>query len=134
MGAYVCFDLDSDNDGTPNREDKDSDDDGCPDVSEAGYTDQNFDGMLGNLPITVNPANGLVVGAVVLDGYTGTLAAVIDGIPALTPICSQILPVELCLFDLDIVGCVVELEWVTCSEKNNDYFRLERSEDGVKMG
>lgn len=131
-GADVCFDLDSDNDGIPDREEEDSDDDGCPDVSEAGYTDQNLDGVLGDAPVEVNPVNGLVVGSNVLDGYTGSSSAVTDGTPALTTICSTILPVELCSFDLDVYDCSVELNWMTCSEKNNAFFFVERSENGFE--
>lgn len=131
-GADVCFDLDSDNDGVPDREEEDSDDDGCPDVSEAGYTDQNLDAILGDLPLQVDPSNGLVIGSNVIDGYTGTSSAVTDGTPALTTVCSTILPVELCKFDLDIYGCNVDLKWVTCSEKNNAFFVVERSENGYE--
>ncbi len=131
-GADVCFDLDSDNDGIPDREEEDSDDDGCPDVSEAGYTDQNLDAILGDLPLQVDPTNGLVVGSDVIDGYTGSSPAVTDGTPALTTICSAILPVELCQFDLDIYGCNVDLKWTTCSEKDNAFFLVQRSENGYE--
>ena len=55
-GAYDPFELDADNDS-------------CNDVSEAGYTDNNIDGILGALPTVVN-ANGLVIGSSVIDGYT----------------------------------------------------------------
>ncbi|TKG91909.1 hypothetical protein EYV94_20040 [Puteibacter caeruleilacunae] len=58
--------VDTDNDGTPNSEDLDSDGDGCFDVIEAGFTDPNNDGELGDVPLTVD-ANGLVTGA---GGYT----------------------------------------------------------------
>ena len=44
-------------------------------LREAGYTDQNDDGVLGDLPTTVNSV-GEVTGATVVDGYTGTTAAV----------------------------------------------------------
>ena len=50
----------SDADGTKNYIDLDSDGDACLDVSDAGFTDGNNDGLLGNTtPPTVN-ANGLV--------------------------------------------------------------------------
>ena len=45
----------------------DSDNDGCNDVLEAGFTDDNGDGLLGPLPVTVN-ANGLITSG--SDGYT----------------------------------------------------------------
>ena len=45
----------------------DSDNDGCPDVIEAGFTDPNGDGKLGDNPITVD-SNGKVTSG--SDGYT----------------------------------------------------------------
>ncbi len=50
---------DSDADGTIDSRELDADGDGCPDVIEAGYTDANSDGRLGNAPLTVN-GNGVV--------------------------------------------------------------------------
>jgi hypothetical protein len=59
----------SNTDGTDPQDylDLDSDDDGCNDVNEAGYTDDNSDGFLGPIPITVD-GNGLVTSGI--DGYT----------------------------------------------------------------
>ena len=45
----------------------DSDNDGCPDVIEAGYTDPNGDGKLGDNPITVDNNGKVTSGS---DGYT----------------------------------------------------------------
>lgn len=59
--------VDSDNDGYPDSLDLDSDGDGCFDVIEAGFEDQNNDGILGDSPISVN-TEGLVIG--VNSGYT----------------------------------------------------------------
>ncbi len=80
-----CVAIDTDNDGTPDHLDTDSDGDGCNDVAEAGYTDQNDDGILGDLPTSVNGV-GEVTGATVVDGYTGTTAAVttFDATPSAT--------------------------------------------------
>ncbi|MBF4493469.1 T9SS type B sorting domain-containing protein [Flavobacterium sp. JLP] len=58
---------DSDNDGIKNYTEIDSDNDGCNDVTEAGFTDQDFDGQLGNAPVSVN-AKGIVISKI--DGYT----------------------------------------------------------------
>ncbi|NOZ47269.1 MAG: T9SS type A sorting domain-containing protein [Chlorobi bacterium] len=44
---------------------------------------------------------------------------------------SNPLPVELVDFDAKIDSDVVKLNWVTLTEENNDYFTVERSEDGV---
>ncbi|WP_072764658.1 Ig-like domain-containing protein [Arenibacter nanhaiticus] len=65
----VCENLDPNGDGIPNHLDLDSDGDGCNDVTEAGFTDANGDGILGDLSTMVD-ANGLVVGTNVTDGYT----------------------------------------------------------------
>jgi gliding motility-associated-like protein len=60
-------DRDTDNDGSPDSRDFDSDNDGCNDVIEAGFTDDDGDGMLGDSPEQVD-ANGLVIATA--DGYT----------------------------------------------------------------
>ncbi|UOY07349.1 immunoglobulin domain-containing protein [Muricauda sp. SCSIO 64092] len=59
--------LDSDSDGTYDPYSLDSDGDVCNDVVEAGFTDNNGDGLLGPLPVTVD-ASGLVTSGT--DGYT----------------------------------------------------------------
>jgi gliding motility-associated-like protein len=59
--------LDSDNDGIKNYTEIDSDNDGCNDVMEAGFTDPDFDGQLGNLPVAIN-SSGIVTSRI--DGYT----------------------------------------------------------------
>ena len=58
---------DTDGDGIPNHFDLDSDGDGCLDVIEAGHTDGDSDGLLGNSPVTVDD-KGLVTSGT--DGYT----------------------------------------------------------------
>ena len=60
--------LNSNDDDFYNYIDLDSDSDGCFDVVEAGYTDQNDDGLLGNVPFTTNALTGLVTSGA--DGYT----------------------------------------------------------------
>jgi hypothetical protein len=64
---YIIFDSDSDN--SYDGYELDSDNDLCNDIDEAGFTDPNNDGVLGELP-TVVDSNGLVLGADVVDGYT----------------------------------------------------------------
>ncbi|WP_311935440.1 T9SS type B sorting domain-containing protein [Hwangdonia seohaensis] len=68
---------DTDNDGKPDHQDLDSDNDGCFDVIEAGFTDNDQNGTLGNAPDTVD-ANGLIIGE--SDGYTVPLDDNNDGI------------------------------------------------------
>lgn len=41
------------------------------------------------------------------------------------------LPIELLSFNAKLVNGTVDLKWVTASEKNNDYFTIEKSTDGV---
>src|SRR5690606_14960117 len=53
--------CDEEGDGSPNHLDADSDGDGCNDAVEAGYTDPNNDGILGNSPVSVD-ASGNVTG------------------------------------------------------------------------
>ena len=60
-------DRDTDGDGFPDRIDLDADGDTCFDVTEAGFIDNNGDGMLGDFPVTVD-ANGQVTSGT--DGYT----------------------------------------------------------------
>ena len=64
--------LDSNDDGFYNYINLDSDSDGCLDVIEAGYTDQNDDGLLGDDPISTYDSNGDNTGIVTsgIDGYT----------------------------------------------------------------
>ncbi len=68
FGDLTSFGCDTDDDGLPNTIDTDSDGDGCFDTVEAGHTDGDNDGILGNSPVSVN-GNGLVTGQ---GGYTGT--------------------------------------------------------------
>ncbi|WP_396637125.1 Calx-beta domain-containing protein [Maribacter sp. R77961] len=68
FGDLTSFGCDTDDDGLPNTIDTDSDGDGCFDTVEAGHTDGDNDGILGNSPVSVD-GNGLVTGQ---GGYTGT--------------------------------------------------------------
>ncbi len=68
-----CLVIDTDSDTIPNHLDPDSDNDGCFDAMEAGHTDGDNDGILGNSPVTVDNA-GQVTGQ---GGYTGTNAYVV---------------------------------------------------------
>ncbi|PZX94860.1 gliding motility protein [Flavobacterium aquariorum] len=74
--------ADSDGDGEFNYIEKDSDNDGCNDIIEAGFTDSNFDGQLGNSPIVVN-SNGIVTSGT--DGYTPPNNNYIVAVPILVP-------------------------------------------------
>ena len=58
---------DSDGDGYPDHQDLDSDNDGCYDVIEAGFIDDDGDGVLGDSVVIVD-AEGMVIN--VKNGYT----------------------------------------------------------------
>ncbi|PQJ74717.1 T9SS type B sorting domain-containing protein [Polaribacter gangjinensis] len=68
--------IDTDNDGFPDSMDLDADNDNCFDVIEAGFEDDNGDGILGNLPTNVY-FNGKVI--LVSSGYTTPLDANSNG-------------------------------------------------------
>ncbi|MGI8893948.1 MAG: T9SS type A sorting domain-containing protein, partial [Bacteroidia bacterium] len=80
---------------------------------------------------TNTPANTIVVTAAQLDGYT------VSGAPGgwftvnnwaaaglATP-----LPIELLSFDAQLKGDEVHLKWTTASEKDNDFFTIEKTRD-----
>ncbi|QNM86848.1 T9SS type B sorting domain-containing protein [Polaribacter pectinis] len=62
---YIITDTDADNNF--NFLELDADNDNCNDVIEAGFTDENDDGILGNIPLQVD-TNGKVINTV--NGYT----------------------------------------------------------------
>ncbi|NQZ75620.1 MAG: tandem-95 repeat protein [Ekhidna sp.] len=66
-GSINYIISDTDGDGIPNHQDLDADDDGCNDVTEAQFSDDDSDGLLGLGTPTVNQ-QGVVVS--VVDGYT----------------------------------------------------------------
>ena len=43
------------------------------------------------------------------------------------------LPVDLLSFDAQPKGAIVKTDWITASEKNNDYFTVERSRDALQF-
>ena len=69
--------ADTNGDGIPDFKNLDSDGDGCTDVNEAGFTDNNDDGYLGDIPLTVS-LDGVVTSGV--DGYTTPVDADGNGI------------------------------------------------------
>ncbi|QWX84309.1 gliding motility-associated C-terminal domain-containing protein [Cellulophaga sp. HaHaR_3_176] len=68
-----CLEQNTDGDSLPDHFDNDSDGDACVDAIEAGHTDPDADGYLGNSPVSVD-ATGLVTGQ---GGYTGNHSRVI---------------------------------------------------------
>ena len=70
--SVLSSECDYDGDGISNSFDLDSDNDGCNDVLEAGYTDDNRDGVIDGTGFN---ANGTVEGS---NGYNGTNSSVTD--------------------------------------------------------
>lgn len=79
-----------------------------------------------NMPVTVMGA--LPAGTITVSGVSGfspfTLASTTTANP---------LPIELLYFDARPNGKVVNLHWATATEQNNDFFSIERSQDGLKF-
>ncbi|MFN3405605.1 MAG: T9SS type A sorting domain-containing protein [Cytophagaceae bacterium] len=53
--------------------------------------------------------------------------------PFIVKLCDPILPVNLINFNGKLKDGLVELNWSTASEKNNDYFEILKSSDGVNF-
>ena len=67
---------DLDGDGIINSFDLDSDGDGCNDVLEAGFSDSDNDGLLGDSPVTVNSIGIVIWNG---DGYTDPIDVDLNG-------------------------------------------------------
>jgi len=65
--------------------------------------------------------------------YNGAVAngCFTQSVVTLTNVNCNLLPVELLLFKADRIGKNVSIQWQTLTEKNNDYFVVERSIDGI---
>ncbi len=75
-----------------------------------------------------------VMTAAHFDTFVGQKLPIIDNAAIVDPSCymSNFLPIELVYFQAKLVeGQEVALEWQTSSEFNNDYFEVQRSENGV---
>ena len=142
-GIHDAIDLDDDNDGildtledagnndvdndlTINSFDTDSDNDGCPDVTEAGFTDNDGDGILGDTPVTVD-ADGLVTSGT--DGYTnpdntdasGTFDFLeyVEGITLTThPIGHEIIALTNTYFFVEATGDQLTYQWQYSDDGN----------------
>jgi len=64
-----------------------------------------------------------------LDG-SGTNKTCLDGFIVSIPTPAQLLPVELSYFDVAKKNEVAQILWETASETTNDFFTIERSQDG----
>ena len=98
----------------------DSDSDGCLDVTEAGYTDQNNDGILGDESITTDNTTGIVTSGI--DGYT---LPINDDFTINAPITIDTQPeAEMIVCEDGSVQIIIESETI-------DSYLWESSSDGV---
>ncbi|MBL4905661.1 MAG: T9SS type B sorting domain-containing protein, partial [Flavobacteriaceae bacterium] len=112
--AYTIANTDSDS--LLNFNDLDSDLDGCNDVIEAGFTDPNGDGLLGNIPLTVNTEGRVTSGT---DGYTTPNANYITAAPIVLNTAFE--HVEFCEASTSIITI----------DSTADSFQWELSTDGI---
>lgn len=101
--------IDTDSDGIKNFRDLDSDADSCFDVKEAGFSDTNIDGILGSLTPPTVDSNGLVTG---FGGYTTPNPNYITSAPI--NITTQPIDTAQCLFEntnFSIVSNADAFQW-----------------------
>ena len=79
----------------------------------------------GNFTKFNSTGNGVTTGV-------GSISASLTNIngPLVLSSGSASLPIKLVQFDAKAAGAAVEVTWTTAEEKNNDFFSIERSEDG----
>lgn len=107
----------TDTDITLNYIDNDSDGDNCFDVFEAGFSDANNDGYLGDSTITVN-SNGIVTTAA--DGYTTPNSNYLNGAPILI----EIQP-------FDTTPCALTNASISIESSTAETYQWEVSTDGI---
>lgn len=126
------IDIDTDEDGVPNRLDVDSDADGCSDAFESGATTStDTDYMFAGPDANSNGLNDYLEASP--DGainYPSTYRphALDSSLTACRPI---MMPLKLLSFTIKKTEATrVCLEWQTTEEKNTEYFAVERSANG----
>ena len=98
----------------------DSDSDGCYDVVEAGYTDQNDDGILGDNPISTDPVTGLITSGI--DGYT---LPINDDYIIGAPIVIDVQP------EIEYIVCENGSVQITIQSSTIDEYQWQSSPDGI---
>jgi hypothetical protein len=122
---YVSSD-DADSDGIPDFL-EDANSDGVPNFLDPGnvmyYFDTDNDGLVDLYDADQNGDNR--------DNVSEMGEADNDGSPDFRDEDDEVsLPIELISFVVSKVGAYVQLDWSTATEINNDYFTVERSQDG----
>ena len=81
---------------------------------------------MGRLATIGNTVAGAVISATQPPSFSPTMPFTLGSISGNNP-----LPIELLTFDAVYNGTDVTINWTTASEKNNDYFNIERSADAA---
>lgn len=76
---------------------------------------------------------GTVMGVLPSGTITATNVSTFSPFTLASTTTANPLPIDLLYFNARPNGKVVDLTWATASEKNNDYFTVERSRDGVRF-
>ncbi|MEY4877124.1 MAG: hypothetical protein RL708_2273 [Bacteroidota bacterium] len=112
---YVSADTDAN--GIKNYLQIDSDNDGCNDVIEAGFSDPNNDGLLGNIPLIIG-TNGIVTSGT--NGYT-------------TPNNSYITSATIAITTQPYAtaNCATQSATITLSDNGGNSYQWQFSTDGI---
>ena len=113
--GYVLGDFDSDNNF--NYLDLDSDGDACTDVIEAGFSDDDSDGLLGNSPVSINDF-GVVLSS--SDGYT---------IPNTDYLTTAVINIE--TQPADTMVCELSTTSIVVVSNEAEFYQWEYSDDGL---
>ncbi|NDB78876.1 gliding motility protein, partial [archaeon] len=120
-GFLIFSIVDSNEDDFFNYISLDSDSDGCLDVTEAGYTDQNNDGILGDESITTNNTTGIVTSGI--DGYTFPIN---DDFTINAPITIDTQP------EAEIIVCEDGTLQIVIESNTIDFYQWESSNNGAE--
>jgi len=74
-----------------------------------------------------------ICGVTMYQGNTSGTVSSVGCFPPTAPNCSGVLPVELVSFDVTPCEDGVCISWTTQTEHNNNYYLLERAEDGLQF-
>lgn len=87
-----------------------------------------------NIGGSLNPGHGGGSSNLITIGTTDVWSAgsgKLDGFAILTD--NAPLPIELLNFEASVKNGIVEINWTTASETNNDYFTVQRAQDGLNF-
>ena len=102
---------------------------GWPDYRTGTLAAQHWNGTAWDLPVGSGAGTASGTGTVTVSGANTFSPWIL--VASTAPLFSAPLPVELLNFNAVAIGDIVDLTWVTASELNNDFFTVERSQDGI---